>query len=133
MIPENAHALAIGISRYQHVASLPEVKDAEDVAAILAAPLHGAYRAEHVTLLVDEAATRTAILDAIARLATRAGPSSTVLLYFSGHGGQIIGADGRPECYLIPVDTTGSRPGDLTPRSPAASCPSACARSVRRA
>jgi hypothetical protein len=65
MILEDAHALAIGISRYHHVAPLPEVKDAQDVAAVLAAPVHGAYLAAHVTLLVDGAATRTAILDAI--------------------------------------------------------------------
>lgn len=112
MLADDAHALVIGISRYQHVAQLAEVQDAEDVAAVLTSPHHGAYRADRVALLVDEAATRAAILAKLAELAAAATPSSTIFVYFSGHGGQVV-RDADTECYLIPVDTAGSRPDDL--------------------
>jgi hypothetical protein len=113
MILEDAHALTIGISRYQHVAVLPPVMDAEDIAAVLTSPHHGAYRAEHVALLCDGAATRAAICDGLDALAARTGPSSTVFVYFSGHGGQLAVPSGGTECYLIPADTSGSRPADI--------------------
>jgi len=59
--------------------------------------------------LLDEAATRTAILDALDALARATGPGSTVFLYYSGHGAHAPGESGD-RYYLIPVDAVaGSR------------------------
>jgi hypothetical protein len=100
----DAHALAIGVSRYRRVTQLPAVHDAQDVAATLADRDMCAYPAERVTTLLEEAATRSAVLAALDDLAARATPASTVLVYFSGHGGRIAGADEESSCFLIPVD-----------------------------
>ncbi len=99
----DAHALAIGISRYQHIRPLPEVQDAPDVAAALIDPALAGYPPGNVHTLLDAAATRTAILTALDRLAGRTTDASTVVLYFSGHGGRVA-RDGREICYLLPVD-----------------------------
>lgn len=104
----DGHALAIGISRYRHLARLPDVSDAQDVSAVLADPALCAYPAHNITSLLDESATRPAILAALDNLAARTTPSSTVLLYFSGHGGR---ADGT--CYLVPVEGDDSTDGAL--------------------
>jgi len=101
----DGHALVIGISRYRHVAALPEVHDAQDVAAALGDPGLCAYPASNIAALLDESATRAAILDALDHLAARTGPSSTALFYFSGHGGRTVGGD--ETCYLLPVDGEG--------------------------
>lgn len=100
-------ALAIGVSRYRHLARLPDVQDAQDVAAVLADPGSCAYPPAAVTLLLEEEATRAAILGALERLAARATPSSTVFVYFSGHGSHV--ADREMSC-LVPVD--GDDSGD---------------------
>jgi hypothetical protein len=104
----DGHALAIGISRYRHLAPLPDVSDAQDVSAVLADPALCAYPAHNITSLLDEGATRAAILAALDDLAARSTPSSTVLVYFSGHGGRAAGI-----CYLVPVDGDDSTDGAL--------------------
>jgi hypothetical protein len=108
MTLDNAHALAIGISKYTHVSPLPEVRDAEDIATLLADPSFCGYPTTNVTPLLEAAATRTAILAALDALAARTQPSSTVFLYFSGHGG----ANGD-DCYLMPIDGVWNQPEDL--------------------
>ena len=45
-----------------------------------------AYPPSQVELLVGEAAHRQAVLEALDRMAERADESSTVIIYFSGHG-----------------------------------------------
>src|SRR5689334_4953142 len=100
---EDAHALAIGISSYQHARPLPPVHDAEDVASVLADPQHGAYPAANVHTLLEGAATRAAILEALAALAKRTTEASSVFLYFSGHGGR-ASSPGGDTCYLVPAD-----------------------------
>lgn len=94
-----SHALVIGISNYQHVRKLPPTRDAEDVARLLTDPERGGYPLSQVTVLTEEAATRTGILAALELLAARAATSSRVLVYFSGHGGSANG-----EYYLVPSD-----------------------------
>ena len=103
MTLDDAHALTIGISRYQHIAALPDVSDASDVAAVLVDPTLAGYPAANVQSLLDAAATRAAILGALDQLAQRTTASSTVLLYFSGHGGR-ASPTGQDTCYLMPVD-----------------------------
>lgn len=94
-------ALAIGVSRYRRLAPLPEVQDAQDVAAALVDPSLCAYPPAAVTVLLEEEATRAAIVAALERLASRATASSTVFVYFSGHGTH---AAGDETSYLVPVE-----------------------------
>jgi hypothetical protein len=76
------HALLIGAG-----ADLPfTIDDAIGIADILKDPERCAYPPGQVELLVGEAAHRQAVLDALDRLAEMADESSTVIIYFSGHG-----------------------------------------------
>jgi len=109
---QDAHALVVGISAYQRVRPLPAVHDAQDVAEVLADPARCGYPAVQVRMLLEEAATRAAILDALDELAARTRPRSTAFIYFSGHGGAAP-AGGGETCYLIPVDAGWDDPAEL--------------------
>jgi hypothetical protein len=105
-------AVVAGVSRYQRIRSLPDVSDASDVAGVLRDPTLCGYPAGQVDVLVEEQATRTAILDAIDRVARSAHEGSSVFVYFSGHGGQAAhGTTG--DCYLMPFDGAWGTPDDL--------------------
>src|SRR4051794_7936248 len=106
-MPLNAHALVIGVSQYQQIRSLPPVADADDLARLLRDPAAGDYDPAHVAVLEDAAATRAAILDGLDQLAGRAGPGSTAVFYFSGHGGRVAGGG----AYLMPHDSGWTSPG----------------------
>jgi len=109
MVLEDAHALVIGVSRYQHVAPLRTTEDAQDVAAVLRDPASCAYPPIAVHTLLDEEATRDAIFAALDGLARDTREASTVLIYYSGHGARAL-ADAGNSYYLVPVDATaGSR------------------------
>lgn len=100
---DHAYALVIGISKYQHIASLPAVQDAQDVAETLTR--HGGYALDNVRALIDESATRTAIVAELEALAGRDQKPSLLVFYFSGHGGARRDATGDDrDCYLMPVD-----------------------------
>jgi hypothetical protein len=109
----DGHALVVGVSAYDRLATLPPVHDAEDVASALQDPALCGYPAAQVHVLHDAQATRAAILGGIDDLLGRARPASTVFLYFSGHGGRIPAASSSPECYLMPVEGTWITPEDL--------------------
>jgi hypothetical protein len=100
----NAHSLVIGIASYHHIARLPQVKDAPEVAALLADPAFCGYPAENVRLLLDDAATQQAIRGELAALAGKANKDSTIFIYFSGHGGRVTSGPQAGE-YLLPVET----------------------------
>lgn len=99
----NAHALVIGIAGYTHARPLPATRDAADIATLLVDPAFCGYAPEHVTLLEEDQATGAAIRAVLAELAGRADAESTVFLFFSGHGGRVVGGPRRGE-YVIPVD-----------------------------
>jgi hypothetical protein len=101
---ENAHALVIGISAYQHIWPLPPVRDADEIARVLADEQRCGYPAANVCLLKDAAATREAIRAGLDRLLAAADPDSTAFLYFSGHGGRVEQGPAAGQ-YLLPVDT----------------------------
>jgi hypothetical protein len=102
--PKNTYALVVGIVQWKNkqFASFPTAnrQDRELYRAILDA---GVPRANTV-LLIDREATYDAITDAWAQLATRAGEGSTLLFYFTGHGGASSGEiylcdyDAKPDC-----------------------------------
>jgi len=96
----NAHAVVIGVSQYRRVRPLPSVADAEGMAGVLRDPGACGYDPANVVLLQESDATRDQILDELDRLAHRAGPDATALVYFSGHGGSWSGGDS----YLMPIE-----------------------------
>lgn len=103
---DNAHALVIGIANYQQINKLPAtvLKDAQDIHDLLVDPQHCGYLPDNVQPLLDDQATQAALHQALADLARRSNPDSTVFIYISGHGGQVESGPYAGE-YLLPVDT----------------------------
>lgn len=114
MLLEDAHALVIGISEYQHLPRLPSTRDAQDLAATLRDPEICGYPEKNVRVLLEGEATRQAILDELDALARRAGPGTTALVYFSGHGSRAGNGDTVPYTYfLMPVDARNRTMAEL--------------------
>jgi len=99
----NAHALLIGIAAYRHIR--PLAKAATDARDLYDTLLQNGYSQDNISLLLDEQATKPAISDKLDWLARRAGPDDTVVIFFSGHGAQLIGGFWPGE-YLCPVEAT---------------------------
>jgi len=99
-------ALLIGIGKgYSRDLELPDVvrHDAEAFGVVLRDPELCGYPASQVHLLLDADATRVNILSALKDLVDNAKPSDTVIIFFSGHGGQrTVGADAFG--YICPAD-----------------------------
>lgn len=94
-------ALVIGIGAYTKIRTLAKtVVDAGDLHALL---LANGYERDKCTLLLDKAATKGAIGDALDTLARKVGPNDSVLLFFSGHGAQRMGGFAPGE-YLCPIE-----------------------------
>ena len=92
---KNAHALLIGIG-----ADLPlTVRDASALYNVLADDELAGYPLENILLLTEKEATREGILDAFDTLIERTNNESSVLLFYSGHGGVI---DEQKQFYLVP-------------------------------
>ncbi len=96
----NGYALIIGVGK-----DLPmTVTDATGIYNILTDPGRAAYGENNVILLTDRNATRSAILQAFDDLAakTRQNNNATVIIYYSGHGGEPEGSIN--DYYLLPFD-----------------------------
>jgi hypothetical protein len=102
----DAHALVVGIAAYHSLRPLPAtvLHDAGAVARALVEPNVCAYDPSSVCTFLDGDATGAALRAALADLARVATDRSTVLFYFSGHGGRVA-AGPAPGDYLLPVDT----------------------------
>jgi len=107
----NKYAVLIGISNYKDD-SIPDLRyaraDAEGLYEVLISE-NGGFSRENIRLLVDDAATLTAIKSAIGTwLSRKVQPDDTVLLFYSGHGGIDIDPSGKEadgmNKYLIPHD-----------------------------
>ena len=97
---EKTFALVIGIAQYAKIRPLPYTKDACDVAALLLDAEICGYT--EVRVLQETEASHLAIVRELERLAgTPKG--STVLIYFSGHGGHVEEGPNQGD-YLLPVD-----------------------------
>jgi hypothetical protein len=113
MVLEDAHALVIGVARYQHVSPLRPTQNADDVAAALRDPACCGYPPQAVRVLVDDQATRAAIFEALDALAHDTHEGSTVFLYYAGHGAARPAPGGGTSYYLIPVDAVADSRDDL--------------------
>jgi WD40 repeat protein len=101
-LPEpELHLLAVGIGRYNRgIAQLPfAASDARAIANVFRKRAQSLYKRVHVTLLLDEEATRAGILRAIAQVSERARPQDTLVVFVSGHGHLV-----KQRYYLVPQD-----------------------------
>lgn len=110
------YAVLAGVNHYQwsrdhHPIDLQGAVN--DVYVMREVLLRSGYGSQNVKILVDEQATRGAILEALATAVRRAIPGDQVLFYFSGHG--TSGWDkGNPEMAVaIGPDSGGLAPYDL--------------------
>jgi pimeloyl-ACP methyl ester carboxylesterase len=92
---KNAHALLIGIGN-----DLPgTVRDAIAINNILEDERLAGYNPENIILVTEKEATREGILKAFDTLIERTDENSTVMLYYSGHGGLY---EPWNQYYLVP-------------------------------
>jgi len=88
------YAIIIGISDYpgpDHVLDGGyDLSYADDDAKDMAFLLESIYGFENIQLLVDEEATRNAILSEIANLKGSVGEDDEVVFFFSGHGAKLV-------------------------------------------
>lgn len=86
----NVYALLVGIDAYP--APVPALSgcrnDIEAVEALLTARVSGSGHSLHVRSLVDEEATRAAVIAGFRDHLTQAGAGDVALFYYSGHGSQ---------------------------------------------
>lgn len=100
------HALLIGVANYQKISNLPIaiLNDASDIAETLSSPKYCGYATANVVTLLDEQATRAAMLKGLDELAARSNSGDTVCVFFSGHGG-VVGSSGNEHSVLATVDS----------------------------
>jgi len=92
-------AVIIGAAHYNHMPALRYTDDdAYQLYAFMKSPEGGALPDHQITLLIDEDATRTNILQSMRSVFFKADENDVVLFYFSGHGLQ--GA-------FLPIDYDG--------------------------
>jgi hypothetical protein len=101
----NAYALVVGISEYHNVRSLPKtvLQDAKDIKELLVNPNYCGYLKENVTLLLDQEATKDAVVKAFQNLADESDRDSTIFIYISSHGETCESGSYAGE-YLLPVN-----------------------------
>jgi hypothetical protein len=102
---DEAHTLVIGIANYMYIPGLPPAitKDARDLYELLIDPQHGGYPRRNAQVLLDADANQVAVREALGRLTTRTHAGSTVLIYFAGRAGRLMGGAYAGE-YLLPAD-----------------------------
>jgi hypothetical protein len=112
------HALLVGVGRYSH---LPKATlegppfDVQGLQAVLSQ--RWGFDPGDITVLLDEKATRPAILAGIDGLAARSAPGDFIFIYFSGHG--TSGYDPAFKDVGLDVGTGALVPADFKPGRPA--------------
>jgi uncharacterized caspase-like protein len=115
------HALLIGVGRYANLPKATLEGPPFDVRALQAVlTQRWGFDPRNVSVLLDEKATKPAILDAIDELAGRTRPGDFVFIYFSGHGTsgydkafKAVGLDGGTGA-LVPADFKVTAPAKLS-------------------
>jgi hypothetical protein len=102
MSTKQIYAVSIGISRYNHLSALScATNDAQDIAEVL----HGGASSAQVKTLLDEDATKQAILRELKWLANSTGSGDTAIVFFSGHGGR-RSTQADDHAYFCPVEAS---------------------------
>jgi pimeloyl-ACP methyl ester carboxylesterase len=86
----NIYALLVGIDRYAPPVSALQgcVNDIEAIEAYLKSQVGGEWKLQTPQKLLDQAATRQAIIEGFQQYLTQADSEDLALFYYSGHGGQ---------------------------------------------
>jgi len=102
---DKGYALVVGIANYPKVRKLKDavLKDAKDINNLFLSSEHCGYIEENCHLLLDGEATSENIRYQLKWLSESTSSDSTVLFYFSGHGGRIE-KEQQSVNYLIPYD-----------------------------
>jgi peptidoglycan/xylan/chitin deacetylase (PgdA/CDA1 family) len=96
-------AVVVGIDNYTSWPKLGHaVNDARTIHDVLIDEL--GFKAQNVKLLVNEAATRTAILRALGEDLRKVEKEDRVLVFFAGHGATRALPNGRDLGYIVPVE-----------------------------
>ncbi len=109
-------ALLIGIEEYQNVAQLEgPVDDAMSMQSFLME--HMGFQQQDIALIANEQATNAGIQNAFKQfLVNGTQPGDRVVIYYSGHGGQVPDTNGDEEDKLdetlVPVDARDDSPDD---------------------
>lgn len=95
---ENAYAILIGVGN-----DLPNsTKDAIALNELLIDKNIAGYPSENITILTEEDAVRGKILKAFDNLIAKTDEDSSIVLFYSGHGG----TDGSTQFFIQPFDMT---------------------------
>lgn len=87
------HALLIGIDNYRYMDNLAGQK--EDVYAIKKLLINSrGFKTKYITTLLDDQATAQAIKNAFLQLQQITQTNDTIVIYFAGHGHQIVDKNG---------------------------------------
>lgn len=81
---DNAYALLIGIGADLKAS----VTDAVAIQNLLIDPAYCGYKEENIVLLTEDKATKQGILDGLDKLIQMTNDESSVLIFYSGHGGR---------------------------------------------
>jgi len=101
---EHGHALIIGVGEYVYHSTVNIAMAAEDARQVQAVLCDGklcGYRPGQTGLLVNQQASRGAVIQGLQDLAANTTPEDTVLIFYSGHGA--LGTDGS--YYLTSCDS----------------------------
>ncbi len=104
----NYYGVIIGINEYQDMGIRNLSWCVNDAECLVSALTENGWQREEITLLVDEGATKKAILGSLRQVLERAGPDDYILIYYSGHGTFITDdsgdeSDGTDEA-IVPAD-----------------------------
>jgi hypothetical protein len=104
---KRGYVFCIGVQTYNNLRHLKTpLWDAQDIHRIF---VDNGYTLE--LLLTDTKATKQRISEGLNWLAHQAQPDDTVIIYFSGHGVQLLGGL-NPGEYLCPIDASLDRPNE---------------------
>jgi hypothetical protein len=113
------YALLVGVGRYSYLPKATLEGPPFDVQGLQSVLTRFGFDPRNISILLDEKATKPAILAAIEDLATRTKPGDFVFIYFSGHGTsgydpalKEVGLDGATGA-LVPADFKPGSPADL--------------------
>ena len=100
-IYDDSWAVIIGIDKYKYSDQLNyAVKDAEAVKDMLINKFD--YPEENIRYLTNEQATLSNIKLSLGEVATSAGENDRILVFYSGHGETLKGADESETGYIVP-------------------------------
>jgi len=108
-IYDDSWAVIIGIDKYKYSDQLNyAVNDAEAVKDMLISKFD--FPEKNIRYLTDEEATLSNIKLNLGEVATSAGENDRILVFYSGHGETLIGADKSEKGYIIPFEGKQDNP-----------------------